>query len=345
MRRARLETFSGNFLQVSSAYLFASYFFIFPFSTALVGALSPLLLDVFSWRTIFATYSLYVLQLFIYRPHRSVGWPGIMKRFLYGPLVDYVLHYYDATCIREGPAPDPEGKYLFAMYPHGVYGVCRAFSGGDMWRSLYPGIFARWGSFGMAFSIPGVREFSLSCGCLDASKPVLEAAIRHGENIILLPGGIDEMNLTDGKSTDTKLVTLDRKGFAKLAIENGLDIIPGFCFGEKWIHETVRLPAPIRALLRPLRMSGTLLRGRGFTLLGFLKPSLGFVWGEPISVRQQKPVDDAYLDEIHGKVITSVAQIFERHKSRFGYPDEETLTMVSVADAKAANCAPKSKRV
>ena len=43
------------------------------------------------------------------------------------------------------------------------------------------------------------------------------------------------------------------------------------------------------------------LRGRGLTLMGFLEPSLGFVWGEPIKVRQQKPVDEKYLDEAgHG---------------------------------------------
>ena len=52
-------------------------------------------------------------------------------RLLYGPLVDYVLSYHDATVIREGPPLDPkaleqqhidalaQGKYLFAMYPHG----------------------------------------------------------------------------------------------------------------------------------------------------------------------------------------------------------------------------------
>ena len=54
-----------------------------------------------------------------------------------------------------------------------------------------------------------------------------------GENLILLPGGIDEMNLTDGESKETQLVMTDRKGFVKISIENGLDIIPGFCFGEK----------------------------------------------------------------------------------------------------------------
>ena len=124
------------------------------------------------------------------------------------------------------------------MYPHGVYGVCRAFSGGvDCWRTLFAGISARWGSFGAAFKLPGVREFSLSCGCLDAGRPTLTRAIRRGENIMLLPGGSKELLLTDGTSTATQLVLLERTGFVRLAIEHGLDLVPGFCFGEKWVHD------------------------------------------------------------------------------------------------------------
>uniref|UniRef100_A0A7S4PUE8 Acyltransferase n=1 Tax=Alexandrium monilatum TaxID=311494 RepID=A0A7S4PUE8_9DINO len=335
VRFERLTGFPGNVLQVLAELCFTSYFFFGPLGSLVWLSLSPWVFNLCSWRALWSFTALYYLQLFLYRPHTGRGWP--YKWFLYGPLGDYVLSYHDATCIREGPAPDPNGKYVFAMYPHGVYGVCRAFSAGIRnWRTLYPGIFGRWGSFGAAFLLPGIREFSLFCGCLDASKPVLERAIRRGENIKLLPGGIDEMNLTDGKSKDTKLVMLDRKGFVKLAIENGMDVVPGYCFGEKYIHETVRLPAFVRGLLRPLRLSGTLLRGRGPTFMGFLQPPLGYVWGEPIKVKQQKPVEEKYLDEVHAEVMRSVQSIFDRHKSRFGYSEEETLTMVSVAEAKAA---------
>merc|ERR1712187_816996 len=254
---------------------------------------------------------------------------GPFKWFLYGWMPDYILCYHDATCVREGPAPDPKGNYLFAMYPHGVYGVCRAFSGGVRnWRVLYPGIYARWGSFGMAFMIPGVREFSLFAGCLDASKPILQKAIARGEHIALLPGGIDEMNLTDGASKETKLVMQDRKGYAKLAIENGRDIIPGFCFGEKWIHKTSQLPAFLMGFMRIFRLSGKLLKGRGRTFRGFKKP-LNYVWGESIKVGKQLEVEEKYLDEIHEQVVKSVQSIFERYKSRFGYDEDESLVIVS----------------
>lgn len=178
-----------------------------------------------------AALAVYFVQLAAYKPHLADGWSNIL---LYSSLTDWVLHYYDATVVREGPAPDPEGSYLFAVFPHGVYGTCRAFTGGtSCWKALYPGIFARWGSFGAAFYMPGIREFSLLAGCVDASKETLQNIYeKYQQNVMLLPGGIDEMGLTDGQSTDTKLVLADRKGYAKLAIEMGADIVPSYCFGN-----------------------------------------------------------------------------------------------------------------
>ena len=114
-----------------------------------------------------------------------------------------------------------------------------------------------------------MREFSLSCGCLDAGRPTLTRAIVRGENLLLLPGGSKELLLTDGTSTATQLVLLERTGFVRLAIEHGLDLVPGFCFGEKWVHDLVLLPAPLRRLLyRRFRLAGALLVGRWGTFLG-----------------------------------------------------------------------------
>lgn len=217
------------FLQTAGALVFASYFLF-----GLIGLCSLTFCVavglVSASKAIVATTA-YLVSIAVWRPQYARGWP--FHWFLYSRMVDWVLGYHDATCIREGEAPDPSGRYLFAMCPHGVFGVCRSFSGGSLWRELFPGIAARWGSFGGAFFLPGVREFSLSCGCLDAGRPTLTRAIKRSENIMLLPGGSRELLLTDGASNVTKLVLRDRTGFVRLAIEHGMDLVPGFCFGEK----------------------------------------------------------------------------------------------------------------
>merc|ERR1719454_492592 len=77
-----------------------------------------------------------------------------------------------------------------------------------------------------------------------------------------------------------------------------------------------------------------MLRGRGPSFLGKLHPPLGYVWGEPIKVKQQTPVEPEYLDQVHAEVMKSVRSIFDRYKTRFGYDEDEKLTMVTVQEAK-----------
>jgi 2-acylglycerol O-acyltransferase 2 len=315
-------------LQFVTALFFASYFFFAPL--AVFALLMAVGCGFLSFTFGCGLLGAYFLQLLLYRPHLGKGWP--FEWFLYSPFVDWVLRYHDATVVRLGPPPDPTKRYLFTMYPHGLYGVCRAFSGGvDCWRHIFPGITARWGSFGMAFYWPGVREFSLSCGCLDASKPILQKAIKRGENVFLLPGGIAEMMLTDETSTVTKLVMKERKGFVRLAVENGMYVVPGFCFGEKRIHKTVHFPDSIKKFLRRFGLAGTILKGRGFSFLGFLGVKLGYVYCEPIRVKRLAPSDAGYeaeVNRVHREVVSAVERVFVEYKEAFGYGEEETLELV-----------------
>ena len=112
--------------------------------------------------------------------------------------------------------------------------------------------------------------------------------------------------------------------------------MPGFCFGEKWVHEAVRLPAPVRHFLyRKFRLAGVVLRGRWWTFLGHVQKAdgaplaLGFVWGEALRVRHEAEPSDAYVAEVHAAYVAAIEQLFERHKKDFGYPEEETLAIVS----------------
>jgi hypothetical protein len=320
-------------LQLIGALFFSSYFFFWMFGTA--GLILAMRWGFMSGYSALLLLVAYFTQIFLYKPQKGKGWH--FEWFLYSKYVDWVLGYHGGTVIREGPPLDKTKQFLFAMAPHGVFGVCRGFSGGSAWRTLFEGITARWGSFGGAFYLPGVREFSLCSGCLDASRGVLTRAIQRGENVILLPGGEKEMMLTDGESTETQLVLADRKGFVRLAVQNGMDIVPGFCFGEKWVHKAVRLPKVVRSYLyRKLRLAGVVLIGRwGVTFLGKVEKAdgspltLGFVWGKPVEVEQMAEPTEAYVDEVHAKYVAAIQDIFERRKREFGYSADEKLVIVS----------------
>ncbi len=58
----------------------------------------------------YALLALYLLQLVLYKPQFHNGWH--FEWLFYSALTDNVLRYYDAACVRLGPAPDPKRKYL-----------------------------------------------------------------------------------------------------------------------------------------------------------------------------------------------------------------------------------------
>ena len=85
---------------------------------------------------------------------------------------------------------------------------------------------------------------------------------------------------------------------------------------DEWNVVSTSLPFTRRFIWVSVVFKLSRLRGRGMTLMGFLDPPLGYVWGEPIKVSkpensrplfssatekvtQQKPVDETYLNEVH----------------------------------------------
>ena len=82
-------------------------------------------------------------------------------------------------------------------------------------------------------------------------------------------------------------------------------------------------------------MAGALLVGRWGTFLGKVAKadgaplSLGHVWGTPIKVTRHASPPAEYVAEVHAAYVREVRRIFETHKARFGYGEEETLELVS----------------
>ena len=99
--------------QTGAAFFFASYFFFFPAILVVLAALWYS--DLASLWSVCAPLILYFLHLGVYRPQQHLGWsPWIL---LYSRVTDFVLHYTDGTCVREGGKIDPtkQKQHLFLL--------------------------------------------------------------------------------------------------------------------------------------------------------------------------------------------------------------------------------------
>jgi hypothetical protein len=134
---------------------------------------------------------------------------------------------------------DPEKKYILAAHPHGMLcdgifnGCARAepnFKVDGRFEKLAPGV------RGTLCFAPAVQSYPLYgelCGkhCTDSSAGTVRKTLAQGYTPVVCPGGFSEAVYT-GASPDYDYAFLaGRVGFLKIAIEQGVDVIPYYTFG------------------------------------------------------------------------------------------------------------------
>ena len=87
------------------------------------------------------------------------------------------------------------------------------------------------------FWFPLYREIFLATGTAAATKESMEhlLSIPKGQMSILVTGGVLEA-MNAGVGDEIKLVLQRRKGWIKLALRFGVDLVPSFSFGEHSVY-------------------------------------------------------------------------------------------------------------
>ena len=183
----------------------------------------------------------------------------------------YAAKYHPISLIKTSDL-DPEKNYLMGYHPHGVFvsGACALITNACDWDKKFPGIDRRHVCLDVGFHVPGFRELFLCTGCISSSRKAIKHCLRYTTDMaikILLFGqekhklrfhimsnftlysqpknGVTSLvvgGAQEALQADTEVVELtlaNRKGFVKLAMETGSDLLPCFAFGENQIYNMV----------------------------------------------------------------------------------------------------------
>jgi len=206
----------------------------------------------------------------------------------------------------------PERQHFVALHPHGPTAFSRIhFLCGfrDLLRRPSRMIGAN-----VLFYLPIVREITLWFGALDADKETVEMLLREGCNVELYPGALDEM-IQPGKET---INVKTRRGFLRLALRHGVDILPCFCFGETNMHDLLTPPGA-GWLKRMLRIGLILPIGRFYSFLPYKSKPQHLVIGEPISVDLVEDPSEEQVGALHERYKAAIAKVFEENKRQLGH--------------------------
>ncbi|EEH37913.1 diacylglycerol O-acyltransferase 2A [Paracoccidioides lutzii Pb01] len=263
---------------------------------------------------------------------------------------NYFASYFPARLHRSVPLPATR-KYIFGYHPHGIisHGAFAAFATEALgFSTLFPGITNTLLTLDSNFRLPFYRDYALAMGLASVSRESCENLLSKGgldnagmgRGITIVVGGASES--LDAQPNSIRLVLKRRKGFVKLAIRTGADLVPVLAFGENELYE--QLSSDQHPLIRKFQL--LVKRTLGFTvplfhargvfnydigLMPYRRP-LNIVIGRPIQVVQQRDrakIDDVYVDELHSKYVRELQRLWKDYRGVFATERTSELEIVA----------------
>ncbi|GKZ38565.1 diacylglycerol O-acyltransferase 1, partial [Aspergillus brasiliensis] len=213
---------------------------------------------------------------------------------------------------------------------------------------LFPGITNTLLTLDSNFRIPLYREYALAMGIASVSRESCENLLSKGgldgegmgRAVTIVIGGARES--LDALPHTLRLVLKRRKGFIKLAIHTGADLVPVLAFGENDLYEQVRsenhpVIHKLQMLVKhTLGFTIPLFHARGVFnydvgLMPYRRP-LNIVVGRPIHVVQQRDrekIDDDYINHLHSLYVQELERIWEEWKDKYAKDRTSEIEVVA----------------
>jgi hypothetical protein len=226
----------------------------------------------------------------------------------------------DGTVRGRGKAPT-----MFMYHPHGVLAIgawmglgCNALGLDDMLGGRPP----RLVTLNINFFAPFLREFLLMHGVCSCSRRAILSLLRRGENVGLVVGGSSE-SLLSRRGPVCDLVLRRRRGYARIALETGCNLVPVVGFGENELYSTWNEWRVVqwiqRRIGRTLGFTIPIAMGRGLILPWGLLPysrPLRVVTGRSVPVaRYDGPTDgpayERLVEEVKRRYERALIELFE----------------------------------
>lgn len=197
-------------------------------------------------------------------------------------------------------------NYIWSWCPHGVIPIGTFFGlFSDKFNkyadsnNIIP--LVSWGAKG-----PFVKQIMDIFGCGNCNKTEIKKYIACNKSIGLWIGGISELMRTN---EEKEIIYIKkRKGIFKIALEEGINIIPTFTFGQSLMYkQSMKMKIPF------INSYFCLYFGKYFTTIPFMVPILNII-GKPIKVNKINNPSDNDINILREKYIIEIKKLYESYK-------------------------------
>lgn len=263
------------------------------------------------------------------------------------PLWGLFGSYFPAHLHKTHDLP-ADGKYIFGYHPHGIisHGAWVAFTTNALgFAHKFPGVTNTLVTLDSNFRIPFYRDWLLAMGLRSVSKESIWNTLTRGGDdghgagraVTIVVGGARES--LEAEPRTLRVILNARKGFVKMAIRAGADLVPVLGFGENALYDQLSPkthPMVHRFqmfCLRVFKFTLPALHGRGVLnydigLMPYRRP-LNIVVGKPISVDRSATPDQAEIDRVHGLYVAELQKLWEAYKDEFSADRKAELEIIA----------------
>ncbi|XP_020507071.1 2-acylglycerol O-acyltransferase 3b [Labrus bergylta] len=232
---------------------------------------------------------------------------------------------------------NPNKNYILGCHPHGIMsaGAFTCFSTESCgFTELFPGVKANLAILAGLFRIPLFREYIMSAGLYPVSKPSLAYLLSQkgkGNAVVIVIGGAAE-SLASSPGMNT-VVMKKRKGFVRVALESGADLVPVYSFGENDLFRQVifsdgSLGRRLQDLFKKIMgFAPCLFVGERMAFMPY-KSQVTTVVGSPISVPKRTTPTDEEVDHYHNLYMDALTELFHQHKVSCGLSENHKLQII-----------------
>eukprot|EP01088_Endostelium_zonatum_P018392 TRINITY_DN5889_c1_g1_i1.p1 TRINITY_DN5889_c1_g1~~TRINITY_DN5889_c1_g1_i1.p1 ORF type:complete len:398 (+),score=77.07 TRINITY_DN5889_c1_g1_i1:71-1264(+) len=231
--------------------------------------------------------------------------------------VSYVDWYRDPTVsnAEADNEKDYNKQFIFVEFPHGVIPFGFVLSTTAV-QKIWPGLKLEGAIASALFKLPLVSHLCHWLGTRSASSHTIYDTLNRGHSVGILAGGVAELFLTNREQE--KVYFKKRKGIIKIAISKGVPLVPVYYFGQTQLYDFIGFPV----LSRKLRGAMCFFYGRWFSPVPIQHP-VTMVVGVPMELKQILDPTPEQIDEVHGEFIKRLKQLFDEHKTQFGWADKQ----------------------
>ncbi|RXM93431.1 Diacylglycerol O-acyltransferase 2 [Acipenser ruthenus] len=190
-----------------------------------------------------------------------------------------------------------------------------------------------------AFQQGPARRPPVSASICPVNRNSMDYLLSHngtGNAVVIVVGGAAEsLECVPGKHS----VTLkNRKGFVKLALQQGADLVPVYSFGENEVYKQIIFEEGSwgrylqRKFQKLMGFAPCFFHGCGifstnsWGMVPYSK-DINTVVGEPITVPKIESPSQDEVDLYHDMYVQSLLKLFDRYKVKFGLLETDTLAL------------------